>query len=206
MRLLPAFALALLVANPSARGQEASPSDVAGLVERAVARHRSGDVEGAVALYEQALAAGAESPGLRSNLGAAYAGLGRYDDAVEQYTRALAADPTNVAIRRNLALAYYKAGRIADAAAETERVVGAQPDNEAAVLLLADCRFRLGENARVIEILEPLAGRAAPDRAVSYLLGMALVAEGRMGEAQQPSIGCCGTTPPRPTPCSPRCT
>jgi len=128
---------------------------------------------------------GADSPVLRSNLGAAYARLGRYDEAVVQYERALAVDGANVAIRRNLALAFYKTGRVAEAAGETEKVLAAQPGNEAATLLLADCRFRLGQNARVIELLEPLAGRTTQDRAVSYLLGMALLAAGRAAEAQR---------------------
>ena len=36
----------------------------------------------------------------------------------------------------------------------------------------------------MIEILQPLLARASPERAVSYLLGMALLAEGRAAEAQ----------------------
>ena len=161
-----------------------TPADPAALLARAVSRQRAGEVEEAVALYEQVLGMGADSPVLRSNLGAAYAALGRYDDAIGQYERALAAQSANLAIRRNLALAFYKAGRVEEAAGEAEKLVAAEPGNEAATLLLADCRFRLGQNARVIGILQPLAGRPTPDRAVSYLLGMALLAEGRTAEAQ----------------------
>jgi tetratricopeptide (TPR) repeat protein len=182
-RLLPLALLALLAAPAPAPAADA-PADPASLLASAVSLHQKGDVEGAVALYERVLALGADSPGLRSNLGAAYAGLGRYDDAIEQYGRALATDGGNVAIRRNLALSLYKAGRLTEAAGEVEKVLAAQPENEAATLLLADCRFRLGQNARVIEILQPLASRASPERAVSYLLGMALLAEGRAAEAQ----------------------
>jgi tetratricopeptide (TPR) repeat protein len=161
-----------------------TPADPAALLANAVSLHQKGDVAGAVVLYERVLALGGDGAGLRSNLGAAYAGLGRFDDAVEQYGRALATDGGNVAIRRNLALAYYKAGRLTEAAAEAERVLAAQPGNEPTTLLLADCRFRLGQNARVIEILQPLSARGSADRAVSYLLGMALLAEGRAAEAQ----------------------
>ena len=189
-RLLPLSLLALLAAPLPAVSAQApapaadTPADPAALLARAVSLQQAGEVEGAVALYEQVLGMGADSPVLRSNLGAAYAGLGRYEDAVEQYGRALVSDGGNVAIRRNLALAFYKAGRLTEAAAEAEKVVAAQPENEAAILLLADCRFRLGQNARVIEILQPLLARASPERAVSYLLGMALLAEGRAAEAQ----------------------
>jgi tetratricopeptide (TPR) repeat protein len=140
-----------------------TPADPAALLANAVSLHQKGDVAGAVVLYERVLALGGDGAGLRSNLGAAYAGLGRFDDA---------------------ALAYYKAGRLTEAAAEAERVLAAQPGNEPTTLLLADCRFRLGQNARVIEILQPLSARGSADRAVSYLLGMALLAEGRAAEAQ----------------------
>jgi Flp pilus assembly protein TadD len=118
---------------------------------------------------------------LRSNLGAAYAGLGRYEDAVEQYGRALASDSGNVAIRRNLALAFYKAGRLTEAAAERRSPRRSRERGRHAAL--ADCLFRLGQPAGR-ELLQPLAGHAAEDRAVSYLLGMALLAEGRAVEAQ----------------------
>ncbi len=182
MTLRPApLCLALLLA---AAASSAQPADPAGAFARAVALHQSGDVEGAVAAYEESLRLGADTPALHSNLGAAYARLGRLDAAIEQYQRALKADAGNVAIRRNLALAFYKAGRLTEAVAELEAILRAQPGNEAATLLLADCQFRLGQSSRVVELLRPLAGHASEERAVSYLLGMALIGEGRMDEAQ----------------------
>jgi tetratricopeptide (TPR) repeat protein len=191
MLLPPPLAVVLVLSFAAfpALAQDTPPAapaagDAAAMLGEAVRLHQAGDMAGAAAGYERALAAGVDDPAVRSNLGAAYASLGRYDDAVEQYRRALARDAANVAIRRNLALAYYKTGRMEDAAREAEAVALAQPDSEAARLLLADCLFRLGRNARVIDLLQPLAGRASPDRAVSYLLGMALLGEGRMAEAQ----------------------
>jgi tetratricopeptide (TPR) repeat protein len=192
LHALPIVVAALLGATPAALAQApagsppapAASADLQSLIGRAVSLHQAGDLEGAVQAYEEAIRLGADGPAVRSNLGAALAGLGRVDEAVLHYRRALAADPANTAIRRNLALAYYKAGRVAEAAGEAEVVLGAQPESDAARLLLADCLFRLGQNARVVELLQPLAGRAAPERAVSYLLGMALLAEGRVAEAQ----------------------
>ncbi len=194
--LTASLALAQVPPEPAASGASASqPADAAGMLARAVSLHQSGDLEGAIAAYEQVLRAGAENAAVRSNLGAAYAQLGRYDEAIEQYRKALAADGTNVAIRRNLALAFFKTGRMGDAASEMQAVVAAQPDNEPAAVLLADCLYRLGQNARVVELLQPIAapppnggptsgGNRSPDRAVSYLLGMALIGEGRMKDAQ----------------------
>jgi tetratricopeptide (TPR) repeat protein len=176
----PAAPPASLPAEPAA----AAPANPQVVLGEAVRMQQQGDFAGAAASYERILALGVEDPALRSNLGATYAALGRYDDAIDQYRRALARDEANVAIRRNLALAYYKTSRMQDAAREAEAVALAQPENVAARLLLADCLFRLGQNGRVVDLLQPLAGRTSQDRAVSYLLGMALMKDGRMAEAQ----------------------
>ena len=53
------------------------------------------------------------------------------------------------------------------------------------MLLLADCDLRMGESARVVALLDPLAGRAVDDEAVAYLLGMALMKEGQLDRAQR---------------------
>lgn len=158
-------------------------ADPAALLAKAVSLQQAGDTEGAAAAYEQALRLGVESPAVRSNLGAAYARLGRYDEAIEQYRKALETEGTNQAIRRNLALALYKAGRLGEASEEMSRVVAVEPENESAILLLADCHLRLGEYAKVVDLLRPVASRFTEDRAVSYLLGVALLAQGKNAEA-----------------------
>jgi tetratricopeptide (TPR) repeat protein len=197
---------ALLAATPAARAssgraaafQESSspaggttapadeaPLSPAALLTRAVERQRAGDLAGAASDYEQLVALAPANAALRSNLGAAYAGLGRFDDAIAQYREALEVAPDNYAIRHNLALALYKAGHIREASVETAAVVAAQPDNLRAVGLLADCYLRMGQNARVVELLEPLGERVSGDRGLSYMLGMALLAEGRTAEAER---------------------
>ena len=83
--------------------------DVEREFERATQLHQSGDLQGAVRAYLAILATHPARVDVRSNLGAAYSALGRYEDAIEQYKRALAADVANYPVRFNLALAYYKA-------------------------------------------------------------------------------------------------
>jgi tetratricopeptide (TPR) repeat protein len=101
-------------------------------VERAFANatrlHEAGDIEGAIREYQAILKVHPERVDVRSNLGAAYSGSGRYEDAIEQYKLALALDSRNQTIRRNLALAYYKAALFAEAAAELTRFVAATPE------------------------------------------------------------------------------
>ena len=165
-------------------GQDA---DLAALLNRAVMLHQTGDLEGAAGAYEQVLRAVPEASRIRSNLGAVYSRLGRYDEAIEQYRRALqgeAGGEGEIPIRQNLALALYKTGRTSAAADEARRVVLAQPDNRDALLLLADCHLRLGEDAAAAELLEPVAARAPDDKAVAYMLGTALLNLDRTGDAQ----------------------
>jgi hypothetical protein len=49
----------------------------------------------------------------------------------------------------------------------------------------ADCRLQLGEPAAVEELLRPLTAARPDDRAVTYLLGMALVRSGKVQEGQR---------------------
>jgi tetratricopeptide (TPR) repeat protein len=180
--LLPAALVAALCAAASA-GASVQDPDLDGLLSRALVLHQSGDLEGAAALYVQILRAAPGAARLRSNLGAAYAGLGRYDEAIEEYRKALAAED-DPAIRRNLSLALQKAGRPQEAAEEARRILERDPANRDAVLTLADSLMRLGDDAGAIEALRPAVAAAPDDKAFAYLLGTAFLEAGRTAEAQ----------------------
>src|ERR1044072_6396015 len=60
--------------------------------ERATQAHQNGDLEGAVRGYTAILEKYPARVDVRSNLGAAYSALGRYEEAIEQYKRALVID------------------------------------------------------------------------------------------------------------------
>ena len=156
--------------------------------ERATQLHQTGDLQGAVRAYLAILANHPARIDVRSNLGAAYSALGRYEDAIEQYKRALSLEATNHAIRFNLGLAYYKAALFQEAAAELEAfLAGAHtsPQEGSARLLLADSQVRLGEYKKVIESLSALADADPSNRPVAYLLGSALIGEGQLVKGQE---------------------
>jgi tetratricopeptide (TPR) repeat protein len=162
-------------------------------VDRAFARatqlHESGDIQGAIRGYQAILVAHPQRVDVRSNLGAAYSRLGRYEEAIEQYKQALALDAHNEAIRFNLALAYYKAAWFSEAASElTQFLAAAAPKNlpqqSNALRLLADCEVRLGEYKKVIALLSPVAESDPSDRTVAYLLGSALIGDGQADKGQ----------------------
>jgi tetratricopeptide (TPR) repeat protein len=163
------------------KAQQESPDD---LFTRGTELLAKGDTEGAIQAYQALLKNHPERIDARSNLGAAYARLGRYEDAVQQYQKALQFDPENSAIRFNLGLAYYKAAQFLPAATELAKVVASQPDNTNPVLILADCYLSLGEYKDVIGLLGPRQAAFQDDRAFLYLLGTAFIRDGQTEKGQ----------------------
>ncbi|HET6977061.1 MAG TPA: tetratricopeptide repeat protein [Pyrinomonadaceae bacterium] len=164
------------------------PADVEREFERATQLHQAGDLQGAVNAYTAILNKNPARVDVRSNLGAAYSALGRYEEAIEQYKRALIIDSSNYAIRFNLGVAYYKAAWFTEAATELDRFVAAAPsDNPTAAnarLVLADCHVRLGEYKKVIQSLSPLADADPENRTIAYILGSALIGDNQLDKGQ----------------------
>jgi tetratricopeptide (TPR) repeat protein len=182
----PAASLAALtfgVLSLAARVAAPQNPELDALLSRAVERHQAGDLAAAADLYVQILTAVPGAAHVRSNLGAAWAGLGRYDDAIDQYRQALR-QIDEPSIRRNLAVALLKTGQTREAAGEAERALVAQPGDRDSLLLLADCRLRLGETQGAVDLLKPAAAASPEDKAIAYLLGTALLDLNRTGDAQ----------------------
>src|SRR2546427_2324838 len=125
------------------------------LLKEAESLHRAGKLGQAIDDYRLFLAQHPDVSQVRSDLGAALAGAGRYEEAIAEYQRALKLQD-GPQIRLNLALAYYKADNPALAAKDLEKVRAAMPNDLRVDMLLADCHLRLGENKKVIELLDSL--------------------------------------------------
>jgi len=145
------------------------------LLRQAVTLHQSGNIPAAIPVYEKYLAAHPDSAMALSNLGAAYAHVGRYDDAIVQCRRALKLQPANPPVQMNLGLAFYKTGQIDDAAATFDKVHRAAPAELQPILLLGDCWLNMGANKKVIDLLTPVAAQRPDDLAIAYMLGTALI-------------------------------
>ena len=181
--LIYIFVLGALLASPVS----AQDTAVDKQFERATQQHQSGDLQGAIKSYLAILEKYPARVDVRSNLGAAYSALGRYEDAIDQYKRALLVDTGNFAIRFNLALAYYKAALFADAVPELEKFIAAAPESPQSTnarLVLADCQVRLGDYKKVIQSLYALADADPENRTVAYLLGSALIGDGQLDRGQ----------------------
>ena len=177
MTPLAPIALLLLTvqAEPAASARPTGADELRALFAEAVRLHQARDLAAAAAAYGRFLKEQPRNVEALSNLGAVLAAQGRYDDAITRYREALGVDARRTAVRLNLAVALQKAGRTADAAAELERVVAETPPGRHAIVLLAECRVRLGEYGKAAALLTPLNDANPDDRAVSYLLGMALL-------------------------------
>lgn len=170
---------ALCVGSVFGQSQQ-SPQD---LLKQALAFHQQGKLDEAIRDYSILLAMHPEAAQLRSNLGAALAGAGRYDEAIAQYKLALDNNP-DPGVRLNLALAYYKSAQYSLATRELETVHAADPSNPKATTLLADCDLRAGENKKAIDLLTPLRTAQPDDLAIAYLLGTALTRDGQTEQGQ----------------------
>jgi tetratricopeptide (TPR) repeat protein len=148
--------------------------------------HQAGDLSAAIREYQACIAAEPNRAEARSNLGAILAKQGRYQEAIEQYQAALRVATPEIAprLRFNLALAYYKSFQIPEAVSELEKLHSAQPADLNIAVLLADCRLRTGEFKQAIDLLIPLEVSQPDQAALDYVLGMALIRDGRVGEGQ----------------------
>src|SRR5581483_4230128 len=97
---------------------------------------QAGKVVESIDFYRKYLEKRPNSPLVLSNLGAAYAKLGRFQDAIEQYKKSLKLEPNNPGVELNLALTYYKTGQVEEAAGILEKVHQAAPAELQPTLLL----------------------------------------------------------------------
>ncbi len=153
------------------------------LLKQAIAAHQAGKLADAVRGYRTFLDMYPDVVQVRSNLGAALAAQGQYQEAIVEYKRALSSAP-NPQVSLNLARAYYKAAQFSSAIEQLDKVISSAPGDLQAVQLLADCDLSIGQNKKVIELLQPLR-RSDPDNlAIAYMLGSALIRDGQVAEGQ----------------------
>ena len=111
----------LLPGMAAAQAPADRPDDLDRMLAQAVDMQQAGDLLGAVDTYRIVLQSMPDRADVRSNLGAAYVKLGRFDEGMEQYREAIRLDPVNASYRFNLALALYKAIRPVEAIPEFRR-------------------------------------------------------------------------------------
>jgi tetratricopeptide (TPR) repeat protein/peroxiredoxin len=177
--LTSALALGIFVGALPAHGQ-----NPAAFAERAMQLQQAGDYAGAADAWGNVVRLQPDSVAAHVNLGVVLVNLGRYDAAITEYETADKLLPGDPRIALNTALAYEKSGRTEEAQKRYAALHNFNPQDSRVTMLLANCRLATGNNGGVIELLQPLAAQNPDDLAVSYMLGMALLREGRVTEGQ----------------------
>jgi tetratricopeptide (TPR) repeat protein len=176
---------AVLAAVPAYSGGPEDQEILRKTLEEAVTLHQTGDLDGAIERYERVLEAAPDLLEVRSNLGAAYAGIGRFSEAIEQYSLALKSDPAHPGILFNLGVSYYKSAQLERAVEVFDSLLEIEPEHRNALLLKADSLFQLGMNSGVVELLTPREQEFEDELAFAYLLGTALIREKQLVKGQQ---------------------
>ncbi len=127
------------------------------------AKAAKGDVDGAIAAYQKALAFNTLSPRVHMSLGKIYYGeKGLYYEAVTAYQKALELDPGSIDARMGLGEVYEDKGLYKEAAEEYKKVVEQDPKNTGAMYNLAvvfeklDPREAIARWERYIAVAGPL--------------------------------------------------
>lgn len=173
-----------IAVTATAQTSSSGSEDVDQLLARGMELHRAGDLLGAVQNYQIALESDPDRADIRSNLGAAYVALGRFNDGIAEYRKALAVQD-DATIRQNLGIALYKAGRMNDAIPEFERVLQADTSNRPAALLMADALLQTGRDQQAVDVLTPRESAFEDDLAYAYVLGTALL---NLGDTQRGQV------------------
>ena len=145
---------------------------------------QTGDDLAAADAYRAELKVHPDDVAAHVNLGIVLAHLGRYDEAIAEYEAAGKLLPGDPRIALNEALAYEKSGRVRDAAQRFAHLHKSHPEENRVTLLLADCYLQMGDDRQVIGLLEPLQAQNANDLGFAYMLGTALIRQGRIDDGQ----------------------
>jgi len=97
-------------------------------INRGVEYGKKGQLDEAIAEFQEALKLNPDSVNAHGNLGIAYVKQGRYDEGIAEYKEAIRLDPDNADAHHNLGLAYRDLGQADEAIAEFETYLLLRPD------------------------------------------------------------------------------
>ena len=156
-------------------------------VDEALARgsrlERSGDLQGAVQAFEQAVRIAPSRMDALSSLSLAYLRQGRVADAIAGLRKARTADPEHPGIAYFLGLAFFQSGQYGSASRELEWVLERQPSNQQALHLHGLCLLKLNRLAPGIAKLESVLRSDPANRQAAFTLCSAYIKTGQVAQA-----------------------
>ena len=156
-------------------------------VDEALARgsrlERSGDLQGAVQAFEQAVHIAPNRTDALSSLSVAYLRQGRVTDAIAGLRKARTAAPEHPGVAYFLGLAYFQSGQYGSASRELEWVLERQPSNQQALHLHGLCLLKLNRLAPGIAKLESVLRSDPANRQAAFTLCSAYIKTGQVAQA-----------------------
>ena len=168
----PLFIFAVLAGMcSSVRGQ--GDAQVQSLYNEAKQAQAAGDLERAIAKYQQLVQIAPRLAPAYNNLGMLYVRTRQYPEAVAALKHARALDPTLASIGPLLGIAYFETGDYPDARIVLEAAVKTNPQDGNAASLLARALLRTGDLSAAVQQLQQLTEREPGNQTLWYELGQA---------------------------------
>jgi DNA-binding NtrC family response regulator/Flp pilus assembly protein TadD len=161
-----------------------TPEDTAARYLLGIACFESGQLEAAVAAFEQAWAERSDIPELRTNYGAALARVGRLDDAIRLLGEAMQNNPDDRAACDNLIQAHLEMGDHEWALAECERRIQRYPDDPDGYFLRGNIQLVLGGVRDAAEDFRRAVTQDPDEPRYQYNYGFACYLAGQTKEAE----------------------
>jgi len=145
--------------------------------------YQRGDLAGAVAEYEKALALAPHNVNVINSLGACYGQQERLEEAARLFERAISLEKDDFMAWYNLGLVRRRLGALDEAGDALEEAVRISPDDFAVLFALGQLYLDRGQSARAADWFSRAAGVKEAKPVIHRWLGEALVRDGRPGEA-----------------------
>lgn len=120
-----------------------------------------------------------------TELGNAWAELGRWDKAGDAWSRAMALDPGQGVASYNLSRALAEAGKYDESIAKSDDYLATDPDNAAVLTVKAYALYKAGRDAEALALYERVVTLNGADAASVYNLAVLLESAGRSAEAME---------------------
>ena len=170
-------------AEPQGPTPEERAADLASQLERGNAALADGDVDGAIAAYQEVLAVAPDLPEVHHNLGLAYKRKEMWDEAGAEFRKAGELDPDFAEPHGALAVMLANAGHRDEAIVELEQAVELDPENVEYLYNLAILYRDSGKPREAEEAFVALEELDPDNPEIQYHLATTLLGLGKMDEA-----------------------
>ncbi|MFN7925461.1 MAG: tetratricopeptide repeat protein [Bryobacteraceae bacterium] len=153
-------------------------------LHEAVAFHQSGDLDRAIVIYREVLAAAPAYPDALHLLGAALSATGQHEEAIASLRHAIEVRRYAPAYWSNLGLALSRAGKPEEAAEAYRQSLAIQPGHGPTLAKLGRVLDAAGQSRDAIEILEQALAAMPEDPDAHNALGAAYMNAGRGADAR----------------------